>query len=483
MNRGDENDVDREGRATGAAGLRAALLWSSLAGAVAAGARLLALLALARLLPPAEFGRVAWALWTAELLALWATAGWSQAVTRYTAELEAEDEPEVARALARDLARGSVWGALVAGAIWVVWLLTRETVTLALALVAWVYFAAAGAGMFAPAWLQGRRAFAQQAGLSALGGWLALAGGVVGGALAGAAGALAGLALGVTPAVWLVVRDLGPSAPDVAPALRRRARRFAWVTAGAAALSAVVWNRAELLLLEAWAEPVVVGHYAAALLYASLVGQVALLGRSALLPHFTSQREPADRRASYERTTALLGWLLIPAGVVGAVVAPTAVAVLWGQAYAPAWPLFAALSLGGLVQVLAAGGALASSLERNRFVLGMAAVGAVAFGLVGIGLIPIWGAWGAVAARLVGQWTMGLGGAVYLARVVGVGLPWRPWSAAALATVPAAALAWWLGSQWPNAAGLAAALAAAGAVVASLAWGVHRIGWTQREAV
>jgi len=439
-------------------GIRRPLLWSAAAAAAAGGARFVALLVLARLLSPAEFGRVAWALWTAELVATFATAGWTQAVTRYTAELLVDHGRDVARGAARQLMKGAAGGILVGALIWGGVLGWRETWGDALVWVAFALYGVSAIGAFAPAWLQGCQAFATQAGMGLAGGALALVGGVTGGLLAGAPGALGGLLLGVLPAMVVTLRVLVLPASAPAGEIHMRARRFAVVTAGATILSALVWMRTEILLLEFWAPPEVVGRYAAALLYAGLVVQVALLGRGFMLPHFTAQRGDRDRARSYAGLTRLLAWILLPGCVLGAALAPGLVPLLWGPQYADSWPLFAVLAAGGLVQVFSAGGALASSMERHRFVFGMSAVGAAVFGVASLLLIPPLGEWGAVVARFAGQWFMGIGGAVYLARVLDVRVPWallvRPAGAAAIAAMLAVAVM----LAWPGAGGTVAAL-------------------------
>lgn len=439
--------------------MRRPLLWSAVAAAAAGGTRFVALLVLARVLSPAEFGRVAWALWTAELVAALATAGWSQAVTRYTAELLVDHGREAARGAARQLMQGAFGGILAGAVIWGGVLGWRENWDDVLAWVALVLYGVAAIAAFAPAWLQGCQAFATQAGMGLAGGVLALGGGVAGGLLAGAPGALGGLLLGALPGLAVALRVLAPPAPAPDGEIRARARRFAVVTAGATILSSLVWMRTEVLLLEFWVSPEVVGRYAAALLYAGLVVQVALLGRGFMLPHFTAQRGDRDRARSYAELTRLLAWILLPGCVLGAALAPGIVPLLWGPQYADAWPLFAVLAVGGLVQVFGAGGALASSMERHRFVLAMSAVGAAIFGLASVLLIPLLGEWGAVVARFAGQWAMGIGGAVYLARVLDVRVPWaqlvRPAGAAVIAAVLAVAVM----LAWPGAAGAVAALA------------------------
>lgn len=398
-------------------------------GGVAAGcsgaARFVALLFLARHLGPARFGELAWYLWVAELAAVIVTAGWGQAVTRYVAEYRAGGRGAEAANLAGLLIRRALLCSLLGLPLFGL-LLAWSSRWGGTALWAAALYLAGVGGAFAPAWLQGNQAFGRNAALSVASGLLVLFCTWIGARCAGVGGALAGFLVAAVPglavAVMLVVRA---GSRPLEEEEKSRVWRFTAATWGAAAVSAVVWMRTEMIFLERLVDAEAVGLYASALVFATALTQVVLLFRGVFLPHFSAMAgsgRTGELASAYGDSTLLFAAVLFPACFFGAALAPV-VSGLFGDSFAGAWPLFSFLAIGGVVHIFAAGGALASSLERNTFVFWSACGGAAGFVILCLTLIPWWGLWGAATARVCGQWGMGLAGAVYLTRRAGIRLP------------------------------------------------------------
>ncbi|MFN2468030.1 MAG: oligosaccharide flippase family protein [Gaiellaceae bacterium] len=219
--------------------------------------------------------------------------------------------------------------------------------------------------------------------------------------LVGVAGNLASLALGLAllPPAWR--RALLRPAPWHGEESRRLRGFAGWL--GVSLLFSATWAQLDLLLVSQLLEPRLVGLYALALALAFKADIVNQVLHTTLLPTVSALSGPdayaAYARRSLVRSAVLAAILLAALPLVG----PFITAV-YGEGYAPAAPIFYAL-MGIVVFDLLTHSVLLLAYPMN-LPRRMAAADAVATAtLAGLGLvlIPLFGVYGAVAAKLAGK--------------------------------------------------------------------------------
>jgi O-antigen/teichoic acid export membrane protein len=281
-----------------------------------------------------------------------------------------------------------------------------------------------------------------------------------------AAHAAAGAALlGLRTRSRLAGAAVGPALDG---ATRRRMSRYALGVSAMLVLDAIVWQQSELLFLRAFSSQAEVGFYAVSF---TLVAQAMqfLPGSAgvALFPALAHAAGSGDRAALqrvYHGAVRLLAALALPAGLVGAAMAPVLLRVLYGQAFAPASPAARVLWLSGAIGALGIGPAsVLYALERQRAMV-IASLPVAALNLaLDLVLIPRHGALGAALANGAAQ-AAGVCVMVTLARREVGPLPWSSLLRTGAASLAAAGAAWLAAAGGTGLAALARAGVAAAVV-------------------
>jgi O-antigen/teichoic acid export membrane protein len=213
-------------------------------------------------------------------------------------------------------------------------------------------------------------------------------------------GVVAGAAVAITgsrflPASWRhALRSVTADAPE-----RRQLLRFGrWLWLGA--LATIAYVQADFLLVNTGVSAREAGIYALAL---SLSLKVAILGHAAwivLVPAASALRSDTDRRAFVRRATPVT---LVAAGLVVAavIVAGPAIALVYGEAFAPAAAPFRLLALTTLIDLLALPVVvLAFPLDAPRAMAATDWLRLVALVPAVLVALPRWGLVGAAGAKL-----------------------------------------------------------------------------------
>src|SRR5262249_4560929 len=192
-----------------------------------------------------------------------------------------------------------------------------------------------------------------------------------GGALYGAVGALAGaIAVRIAPLLLLPRAFAAGKSPPVG--LKRRVRRFALASWGGYLVTAFAWSRVGGVFLElSWGSRSV-ALFAASVTLANLAIQGPLLLTGGLLPHLSRQLDPAapnQRQETYATSIRMLAFLIFPACLGAAAIAPSLVPAIYGREFVGAVPSTVILLCGAAVTASSSVAfTYMLALERTRFV-------------------------------------------------------------------------------------------------------------------
>jgi O-antigen/teichoic acid export membrane protein len=315
----------------------------------------------ARLLGVEGTGAVAFAAWIVTVAVMLSDLGVPGALARYTPELQARGQPDEAERAIRFLFRPFIAAVLVLGLgflLYAAWL----TFTQASAVERPASGGRAGTASSQPAYwaligvsclvqglasftngcLKGRQEFRRLAGIALVSAAVQITATFLGGYLFGIVGAMAGAVAGAIAPALLVPRLLLRSAAGLpAPELRSRMTGFAWETWAGYLVGAFVWARMEVFFLELSWGSVAVGLFSVSLTLAALASQGPLLLSGGLLPYL-SQHSVGDGQAksreAYAVGTRLLAFLIVPACLGAAAIAPALIPALYGPDFAAAVP-------------------------------------------------------------------------------------------------------------------------------------------------
>lgn len=177
---------------------------------------------------------------------------------------------------------------------------------------------------------------------------------VAGAHFLGAAGAVAGMALRFVPQLFNLHRyvdlSLRPEPARLTPEMRRYARQM-WLSD---LIDVVIMTRVELALLGLFFSSTDMGYFAAAAVFAGLVGQFALQLSPALIVGFSTIEEAGDTRArlfaNAMRFTALG---IFPVAFGGAAIIQQLLPLAFGEAFAPAGSAAAILLIASAITGIA----------------------------------------------------------------------------------------------------------------------------------
>jgi O-antigen/teichoic acid export membrane protein len=182
------------------------------------------------------------------------------------------------------------------------------------------------------------------------------------------------------------------------------------------------WARTEIFFLElAWGSHTV-ALFAASVTFANLATQGPLLLAGGLLPHL-SRQAAAGTGGKLEETYAIsiltLAFLIFPACLGTAAIAPTLVPLVYGQDFAGAVPSTTILLCGAAATASSSVAfTYMLAVERTRFALVTGGAAALVVAIVGLTVIPTYGLLAAATARAATQAAVSIATILYLWRVL-----------------------------------------------------------------
>ncbi|MGA2032736.1 MAG: lipopolysaccharide biosynthesis protein [Thermoguttaceae bacterium] len=387
--------------------------WAAAASGMNLLGRFVVQIVLARVLGLQGLGQFVYLSWIIEIGNLVFCVGLPNSLTRYSAELLGQHQPEQAAAFARwaytRFVAAAMVGALVVGMVFC-WhsqfVAGKAALPVMIAL-----FLIRSLENINLAYLTGLQRFALLTRLQLASSAVQVAGVTLGASCWGWMGAMLGCIAGsLLPAVYStsMLRGSAFDAKIAAP-LRRRTWHYALNTWLAMLLSAVVWSRTEIFFIERYWGIRQVAIFSVGLTLATTVQQVVNLFSGAFLPHFAGLAgagKHAVIQRHYEMATKLMAFVIIPASLGGAAISPVLVPMLFGANFVPAVPSAIVLVVTAALSFATIGSSLMYAMEKSGFIATWSAIGAVVSVTAAIIVVPSQGAWGAVWCRLVLQWSM-----------------------------------------------------------------------------
>lgn len=442
--------------------------WSALSTVGGLVMGLITSIVLARALGAPVLGQYNYWLWLIGLLALIASPGLPQAMTKFGAEYLGREERETASAIfARLLRIELVLGALIGAIVLFYSLLIPSSDTAALVLVAFsvllvvveLFFLAAAKGAL------DFRVFSQAS--------------LIGGFLYGAAAiAIVSFGYGIYPLLLayigrriLTILLIGWKLPDhytvqgaealtIPPELRHRIIRYSRDVVLIFATSTIPYERFGVFFLKLFATDVDIAYYSQSFDLAVKSMAIPAIFTATLLPTFASLQGQNDRERTdrvYLSSNRIAAAIAMPIGLGGAAVA-SSVALLYGPEFldmAPILAIFFVGSIGGAIATVSV--SMLYSLEEQSYIVRLNAVMALFNVVASLLLVPSFGATGAALATCVSHTVSSVLCIAHAARRLQVALPFRVLSRVLLASLSAAVAAWLI-SMWLG--GLVVAVAA-----------------------
>nr|WP_298094575.1 lipopolysaccharide biosynthesis protein [uncultured Shinella sp.] len=386
----------------------------------------------ARVLGPAGSGLVAYAMWVIVCVSAVADRGFPQMVLRYVAAARDRGEdawapivrraftallPAVALAFMCMLAFGIFHLFSGAPAPWI-W------IGASLLFLAYVLAA------FSAAVARGRGRFGEVASTTAVGSVLQVPIVFAGAFFVGPGGALIGMLTRYLPQVFSLSNHLDrrtPSNPSALTPEMQTYRRSMWTTD---AIDIVLLTRIEFLVVGYFLGDADVGYFAAAVVFAGLVGQLTLQLSPAFLVGLAARTAgdsagPPD--TLYHNSLRLTALFVMPLGIGGAAVIAELIPIVFGQAFQPAASAAVLFLLASVPAGLAVvPWAYLAAHEQGGRLLRVTLVSAALLFLLLVVAIPSGGILGAGAGRILSEvLTLGL----LVAAVGAHGGPTVPWGA------------------------------------------------------
>lgn len=424
---------------------------------------------LARVLGASMLGQYNYWLWLIGLLALVASPGLPQAMTKFGAEYLGQGERQTASAIfARLLRLELLLSAVVGGLVLVYAWAVPSTDAAALALVAFsvllvtteVFFQAAAKASL------DFRIFSQAS----------LLGGLV---YAGAAITLVSLGFGIYTLLLVYIARrivtiilIGWKLPShysvqgalqfgIPPELLRRILRYCRDIVLIFATSTLPYERFGIFFLSRFATDVDIAFYSQSFDLAVKSMAIPAIFTATLLPTFSSLQGQNDRERIdrvYLSSNRLAAAIAMPIGLGGAAVA-SSVALLYGPEFLSMAPILAVFFVGNIAGSIASVSvAMLYSMEEQNYIVRLNAVMAVFNIVLSLLLVPSFGATGAALATCGCHTVSSAMSIAHAARRLQLALPYRVLSRVFLAALSAAVAAWLI-STWLG--GLVVAVAAA----------------------
>jgi O-antigen/teichoic acid export membrane protein len=290
---------------------------------------------------------------------------------------------------------------------------------------------------------------------------------LAGGLMFGAIGALAGPIAGSVLLSCQLPRLLVP-AGAIPVELKQRVRRFALESWAGYLVTAFAWARMEIFFLELNWGSHAVALFAASVTLANLATQGPLLLTGGLLPQLaqqsgaTSGPRPQD---TYAISIRILAFLIFPACLGTAAIAPSLVPAIYGREFAGAVPSAVILLCGAAITASSSVAfTYMLALERTRFVFFTGSVAALLVIVTGLTLIPAFGTMAAAMARALIQASVALATVWYLNRHLDCPTPLSSLVRLFAAAMVCALAAWLVVKMMPGAMGIPFAVLAGATV-------------------
>lgn len=396
----------------------------------------------ARVLGPAGSGLVAYAMWVIVCVAAVADRGFPQMVLRSVAAVRDRGEDAwapIARRAFSALLPSVALAFFVMLAFGIYHRLSAETAP-------WIWvgasllFLAYVIAAFSAAVARGRGHFGEVASTTAIGSLLQVPVVFAGAFFVGPGGALIGMLTRYLPQVFSLSHHLDrrtPSDPAALTPEMHRYRRSMWTTD---AIDIVLLTRIEFLVVGYFLGDADIGYFAAAVVFAGLVGQLTLQLSPAFLvglaAHSASDGAgPPD--ALYHNSLRLTALFVMPLGIGGAAVIAELIPIVFGEDFRPAANAAVLFLLASVPAGLAVvPWAYLAAHEQGGRLLRVTLVSAALLFLLLVVAVPTHGILGAGTARVLSEGlTLGL-----LLMAVGIhGGPTIPWGALIRTLVAASA--------------------------------------------
>lgn len=396
----------------------------------------------ARVLGPAGSGLVAYAMWVIVCMAAVADRGFPQMVLRYVAAARDRGEdawaPIVRRAFSALLPSVAL-AFVVMLAYGIYHRLSAETapwIWIGASLLFLAYVLAA----FSAAVARGRGHFGEVAATNAVGSLFQVPVVFAGAVFVGPGGALIGMLTRYLPQVFSLSHHLDrrtPSDPAALTPEMHRYRRSMWTTD---AIDIVLLTRIEFLVVGYFLGDADVGYFAAAVVFAGLVGQLTLQLSPAFLVGLaarTASDEAGPPDTLYHNSLRLTALFVMPLGIGGAAVIAELIPIVFGEDFRPAASAAVLFMLASVPAGLAVvPWAYLAAHEQGGRLLRVTLVSAALLFLLLVVAVPTGGILGAGAARILSE---GLTLGLLLMAVGAHGGPTVPWGALVRTLVAASA--------------------------------------------
>lgn len=397
----------------------------------------------ARVLGPAGSGTVAYAMWVVVCAAALADRGFPQMVLRYVAALrdrgEAAWQPVVQQAFRSFLPAVLVGFLLLLG--YGLYHLTLERPAPWIWIAASVLFLAYVLSAFSAAAARGRGRFGEVAAITAVGSLLQIPLVFIGAFLVGPGGAFLGMLTRYLPQALSLPKHLGHRSASDETALSPEMqgyRRSMWASD---AIDIVLLTRIEYLVIGYFLADTDIGYFAAAVVFAGLVGQMTLQLSPAFLVGLTARASSdgtsGPSRELYRNSLRLTALFMMPLGLGGAAVVGPLVPLVFGADFAPAANAAALFMLASVPAGIAVvpWAYLAAGAQGRTLMHVTLFSAALIFTLLAV-VVPVAGIFGAAVVRVLSE-TLTL---AFLLRAASKhGGPTAPWSALLRTLVAASA--------------------------------------------
>jgi O-antigen/teichoic acid export membrane protein len=398
-------------------------IFGTIAGLLGAFGSVTANIIVARSLGVERTGVVAFAVWIAMVAAAVVDLGIQATLSRYLPELIGADREDEAQQLGHVLFRPLVICSVVMLAAFVAYgqcgsrfrgVATEEAAIWYLVGLSCVLQAFAG---FTYGFLKGKQRFDDVALITAISIACQLVGVAIGSGTIGTLGALGGYCLtSVIPAL-LSIRYAVHGRPLSAETTARIERYALYAWAGTLS-STFVWSRAELFFLQRSTGSIAVGLFTVSVTLANVAAQTPALLTAGLLPYFAQtfgRQALGEAREAYATATRVLALLVFPACCGTAAVLPTALPLIFGQAFDGAVPAATVLVLAaGVSTATSVGTSLLLAMDRSDVTFGAGFFLALLAVIAGLTVIPRYGLMGAALTRAALQLSGVLIGTLFL---------------------------------------------------------------------
>ncbi len=320
-----------------------------------------------------------------------------------------------------------------------------------------------GLAAFSLGYLRGTENFGKLARVAIAGGFLQIATAWIGGTFFGIAGAMMAAVLGSLIPAYMILTTVKTKGA-IEPELKTRVNRFAWETYASYLVTAFAWSRMEIFFLErSWGSGAA-GLFSVSLTLANLATQAPMLLTGAFLPYLSqhARGETVQKgRDAYSIGMRLMAFVVFPACLGMAAIAPQLLPLLFGADFAPAVPTAVILVSGAAFSATASVALVyLFAMERTRIVFLTGALGAVLSVAVGLIAVPLYGPNAAAIGRTAIQLMVVAASVAYIDRKLECHTPYGALLRLLIAAMLCAVAAFAVSSTIDSPAGLPVAILA-----------------------